>query len=195
VSAERLVEEAAEHQGIVYIRTTRSGTPVIYGAEETFPIGGSKILRKSENDLATVVAAGITVHEALSAYETLKKENICIRVIDLYSVKPLDEKTLADAAQNTRFLVTAEDHYPAGGLGEAVKSVLSGLPTPVYCLAVTKKPKSGKPAELLDYEGISSNAIVKQVKAALENLSKREYRGGRERANSAEGFKPAAPPA
>lgn len=167
VSAERLVEEAAGHRGIVYIRTTRGGTPVIYDAEEAFPIGGSKSLRKSEKDLATVVAAGITLHEALKAHEVLEKEAIPIRVIDLYSVKPPDEKTLVQAADETRFVITVEDHYPAGGLGEAVRSVLFGLPTPVYSLAVTKKPKSGKPQELLDYEGISSRAIVEAVKEKL----------------------------
>jgi len=167
VSTERLLEEAAKHRGIVYIRTTRGGTPVIYDAEEVFPIGGSKTLQRSEKDVAAVVAAGITLHEALKAYETLKKEGIPIRVIDLYTVKPPDGKTLVGAAKDTRFLVTVEDHYPAGGLGEAVKNVLSGLPTPVYSLCVTKKPKSGKPAELLDYEGISSKAICEMIRAKL----------------------------
>ncbi|MEJ2726279.1 MAG: transketolase, partial [Deltaproteobacteria bacterium] len=167
VSAERMVEEAARHNGIVYIRTTRGGTPVIYDTEELFPIGGSKTLQKSEEDVATVVAAGVTLHEALKAYEMLKKEGILIRIIDLYSVKPPDEKTLREAAQSTRFLITVEDHYPEGGIGEAVKSVLSGSPTPVYCLAVHKKPKSGKPSELLDYEGISDKAICDTVKSNL----------------------------
>ena len=167
VSAEKLVEEAAKHQGIVYIRTTRGGTPVIYDAEETFPIGGSKTQRKSAKDQATVVAAGVTLHEALRAYETLKEEGIPIRVIDLYSIKPLDEKTLQEAAGDTRFIVTAEDHYAAGGLGEAVKGVLSGSSTPVYALSVHKKPKSGKPDELLDYEGISWAAIVRTIKQKL----------------------------
>jgi transketolase len=167
VSAEKLVEEAAKHRGIVYIRTTRSGTPVIYEAEEIFPIGGSKTLRKSAKDLATVVAAGVTLHEALRAYGTLKEEGIPIRVIDLYSVKPPDEKTLREAAGDTRFIVTAEDHYTAGGLGEAVKGVLSGSSTPVYALSVGKKPKSGKPDELLDYEEISWAAIVETIKQKL----------------------------
>ena len=168
VSTEGLVEAAAAHQGIVYIRTTRGGTPVIYDVAETFPIGGSKTLRRCEEDLATVVGAGITLHEALAAYEELKKEGIAIRVIDLYSVKPADEKTLVEAAKDTRFLLTVEDHYPAGGVGEVVKGVLSALPTPVYSLAVMNKPKSGKPAELLDYEGISSKAILREIKARLE---------------------------
>jgi transketolase len=167
VSAEKLVEEAAEHRGIVYIRTTRGGTPVIYGPEEVFPIGGSKTLRKSEKDLATVIGAGITLHEALAAYDLLKEQDIAIRVIDLYSVKPLDEKTLVEAAGDTRFVVTVEDHYPAGGLGEAVKSLLCTLPSPVYSLAVTKKPKSGKPSDLLDFEEISAKFIADEVKNKL----------------------------
>jgi transketolase len=168
VSSERLVEIAAEYKGIVYIRTHRGGTPVIYDNRETFSVGGSKVLRKSDKDEATLVGAGVTLHEALSACETLKKEGIAVRVIDLYSVKPLDEKTLREAAQDTRFVVTVEDHYPDGGIGDAVKSVLTGLGTPVYSLAVRKKPKSGKPAELLDYEGISSKAIVKEIKKRLK---------------------------
>jgi transketolase len=114
-----------------------------------------------------VVGAGITLHEALKAHEELKKENVPIRVIDLYSIKPLDEKTLREAARETSFIVTVEDHYPDGGLGEAVKSVLSGLSTPVYSLAVKKIPKSGKPGELLEYEGISSKAIVKRIRESL----------------------------
>jgi transketolase len=171
VSAERLVEAAAGHQGIVYIRTTRGGTPVIYDNKEAFPIGGSKTLRKSDNDSATVIGAGVTLHQALTAHEELKKEGILIRVIDLYSIKPLDEETLREAAQDTRFVVTAEDHYPAGGIGEAVKGLLSGSSTPVYSLAVTKKPKSGKPGELLDYEEISSEAIVRTITEKLERKS------------------------
>jgi transketolase len=194
VSAERLVEEAAEHQGIVYIRTTRGGTPVIYDNKEAFPIGGSKTLRRSDKDSATIVGAGVTLHEALKAYDALNKEGIEVRVIDLYSVKPLDEKTLKEAAQDTHFVLTVEDHYPGGGIGEAVKSALSGLPTPVYSLAVTKKPKSGKPAELLDYEGISSKAIVKQVKEALKTLSKQEYSGDGKRAGSPKAPRPSDPP-
>ncbi len=168
VSTEKLVEQAAKHKGIVYIRTTRGSTPVVYHQDEPFPIGGSKSLRKSETDQATVVGAGITLHQALNAHEILKKEGILVRVIDLYSIKPPDEKTLVEAARDTRFLVTVEDHYPAGGLGETVKGVLSGLPTPVYSLAVTQRPKSGKPAELLAYEGISDSAIVRTIKERLK---------------------------
>jgi transketolase len=158
------VEEAAKHYGIVFIRTTRKEAPIIYRPEEKFPIGGSKVLRKSEKDIATVIGAGITLHEALGAYEALKKEGVFIRVIDLYSIKPIDEATLREAASATKSIITVEDHYPEGGLGEAVKSALVIYPVPVYSLAVRKKPKSGKPEELLDYEEISQRAIVKKIK-------------------------------
>jgi len=167
VSADRLVEEAAGHKGIVYIRTSRGGAPVLYDNKESFPIGGSKTLRTSDKDKATLVGAGVTLHEALAAYEELKEEGIAVRVVDLYSVKPMDGETLEKAALDTGFLVTVEDHYPEGGIGEAVKSMLSGSSTPVYSLAVHKKPKSGKPSELLNYEGISRNAIVGMVKEKL----------------------------
>jgi transketolase len=168
VSTEKLVEAMAEYQGIAYLRTTRMGTPVIYGKDEEFVIGGSKVLRQSPGDLATVVAAGVTVFEALKAYDELKKAGIAIRVIDLYSVKPVDEKTLREAARATKFLVTVEDHFPEGGLAEAVQSALAANPAPVYSLAVRRKPKSGKPAELMDYEEISQNGIVSLIKRVQE---------------------------
>lgn len=163
VSTERVVEEAANHRGIVYIRTTRNGTPVIYGKDEQFPIGGSKVLRKSNEDFATVVAAGVTVFEALAAYEELKKESILIRVIDLFSIKPVDEETLREAAAATKIIVTVEDHFAEGGTGEAVMSALSTAGTSIHSLAVRKKPKSGKPGELLGYEEISRDAIVRKI--------------------------------
>ncbi|MFA5109932.1 MAG: transketolase [Desulfobaccales bacterium] len=164
VSTERLVEEALKHHGTAYIRTSRGATPIIYGLEEKFPIGGCKVLRESAQDVATVIAAGVTLFEALAAYDELKKEGIQIRVIDLYSVKPVDAATLMDAARATKALITVEDHYPEGGLGEAVRSALAPHPVSIYSLAVTKKPKSGKPAELLDFEEISRKAVVKLVK-------------------------------
>jgi transketolase len=164
VSTEKLVEEAARHDGMVYIRTTRKETPILYSSEEKFPVGGSKTLRKSERDRVTVVAAGITLPEALAAYEDLAGERILIRVIDLYSIKPIDEETLREAARATRAVVTVEDHYTEGGLGEAVRSAMAGLPVPVHSLAVRKKPRSGKPQELLDDEDISRKAIVQKVK-------------------------------
>lgn len=164
VSTDHLVEAAARHKGIVYIRTTRSSTPIIYNSDEQFEIGGSKTLWKSEGDVVTVVAAGITLHEALKAYEELRKENISIRVIDLYSIKPLDLETLQRAARETGRILTVEDHYAAGGIGEAVKDALSLSGVPVWSLAVRRIPKSGEPQELLDYEGISSRGIVSKVK-------------------------------
>jgi transketolase len=167
VSTERLVEAAVVHRGLVYLRTLRNSTPVIYSPNDEFKIGGSKILRSSAQDVATVVAAGITVHEALAAYEELQKENIAIRVVDLYSLKPLDEQTLQDCARATRFLLTVEDHHPEGGLGEAVRGVFTTLVVPIHSLAVRQKPKSGKPAELFDYEAISRSAIAQRVRALL----------------------------
>jgi transketolase len=181
VSTMKLVEKAAAHYGNVYLRTTRMDTPVIYSFDEDFPVGGSKVIRQSKNDVATVVAAGITVHEALKAYEKLKKENIYIRVIDLYSIKPVDEITINIAAAETGYLITAEDHYPEGGLGEAVASAIgantagmntnsahaAGARCMLKILAVRKLPLSGKPDELLDYEEISCGSIIKEVKKTI----------------------------
>ncbi len=163
IAAERLVEAACRHRGIVYLRTTRKDTPIHYKADEQFSIGGSKVLRSSPQDAATVVAAGITVHEALAAYEELKASGKMIRVIDLYSIKPLDVETLKRAAQETKAIITVEDHFAEGGLGEAVASALADTGARVHILAVRKMPKSGKPDELLDYEGISRNGIIKAV--------------------------------
>jgi transketolase len=170
VSTEKLVEAMAEHPGICYLRTTRMGTPVIYDPRDEFPIGGCKVLRQSAADLATVIAAGVTVFEALAAYEALQQEGISIRVIDLYSVKPVDEDTLQEAARATRFLVTVEDHYAEGGLGDAVREGLATRPAPVYSLAVRNKPRSGKPQELLDFEDISRNGIMNLVKKVKQGL-------------------------
>jgi len=163
VSTEKLLERAAEHYGNVYIRTTRMDTPVIYNSTEDFKIGGSKVLKESRNDVATICAGGITLHEALKAYEELKKENILIRVIDIYSIKPIDEKVIIKAQEETGLIITVEDHYQGGGLGEAVKSA-SSEKSPVHILAVRKIPRSGKPYELLDFEEISSKAIINKVK-------------------------------
>jgi transketolase len=169
VSTEKLVEEAAKHVGIVYIRTTREATPVLYDSNEEFPIGGSKVLKQDPKDVATVVTAGITVFETLEAYEVLRSEGIFIRVIDLYCIKPTDEKTLRQAAQQTRFVLTVEDHYPEGGLGDAVRTALADTPVPIYSLAVRKKPRSGKPEELLDFEEISRRAIVEKIKTLVRS--------------------------
>ena len=168
VSTEKLVMAAAKYKGLVYIRTTRQDTPILYKNKEDFKIGGSKVLRKSENDSVAVIGAGITLYEALSAYEELKAKGINIRVIDLFSIKPLDEKTLLETAKQTKAIITVEDHYAEGGLSEAVKSALAEQTTPVYSLSVNKMPKSGKMTELLDYEEISKDAIVKKVMEVLK---------------------------
>jgi transketolase len=163
ISTERAVEEAASHRGMVYIRTTRSDTPILYGSNERFPIGGCKILRQSKDDFISLIAAGITLHEALAAYEELKNRNIPVRVIDLYCIQPMDAETVRKAALETNGVITIEDHFAQGGLGEAVMSALAPLAVPVHSLAVRKMPRSGKPMELLEYEGISRNAIVRKV--------------------------------
>lgn len=167
VSTEKLVEEAAWHKGIVYLRTTRKETPILYSTNEEFPVGGSKVLRKTDNDRITLVSAGITLHEALGAWEEMKNEGVFVRVIDLYSIKPVDKTTLEEAARDTKAIITVEDHFAEGGIGEAVKSAFDTIPVPIHSLAVRKMPKSGKPAELLDYEGISKNAIIKKIKEML----------------------------
>ena len=167
VSTEKLTEQAALHDGVVYLRTTRMDTPILYKNSDEFKIGGCKVLRQSDKDVITVVAAGVTVHEALAAYEELKKEKIMIRIIDLYSIKPLDRFTLRNAAAQNNFIITVEDHYAEGGIGEAIQSALAGLPVCVQILAVRKMPRSGTPAELLDYEEISKKGIIKKVKEVL----------------------------
>ncbi len=165
VSAERLVTEAAAHQGIVYLRISRPTTPILYDANETFPIGKSKILRRSDADKVTVIAAGVTVHETLKAHEILSREGVAIRVLDLYSIKPVDKEALQSAASETNnILITVEDHYPEGGLGDAVLDAVASDGVCVHKLAVTGIPRSGKPEELLERHGISANAIVQKVK-------------------------------
>ncbi|MEM3041182.1 MAG: transketolase [Nitrososphaerota archaeon] len=163
VSSEKLTCLMANYTGISYIRTTRPKTPVIYGNDEEFHLGGSKVLRQSGKDKVAIVAAGITVHEALKAYEKLRGEGIDAQVIDCYSVKPLDEATLRRAYEETKHIVTVEDHYAEGGLGEAVASL--GLKP--HILAVRKMPHSGKPEELMREQGIDSEGIVSKVKEIL----------------------------
>jgi len=164
VATERLTEEAARRPGICYIRTSRPKTPVLYSAEEKFPVPGLKVLRGSASDQVTVIAAGITLFEALKAYDQLKERGIAIRVIDLYCVKPLDASLMAEHLRATGGrLITVEDHYHGGGLGEAVIAALaesSVALTAVRCLAVDRVPHSGKPDELIDAFGISARHIV-----------------------------------
>ncbi len=167
VSTEKVVEEAAKHKGLVYIRTTRMETPTIYKRNEEFPIGGAKVLRQSDRDTVAVIAAGITVHEALAAYEFLKGEGVLVRVIDLYSIKPADKDTLRKAANVAQAFVTVEDHFSEGGIGETVRSLMADIDVPIHSLCVRKMPKSGRPGELLDYEEISRDAIIKKIKELI----------------------------
>lgn len=165
VSAERLVALAAYHPGPAYIRTSRPKTPVIYGNDEPFAIGGLKVLRESASDVATIVGAGVTVFEALKAYDTLKAGGTAVRVIDLYSVAPVDAAALVKAARETGgHLVTVEDHYSAGGIGDAVAEAVADAGFTVHRLAVREIPRSGKPEELLDRYGISAPHIVEAVR-------------------------------
>jgi len=159
VSGERLVETAARTPGIVYIRTSRPKTKVLYDNGEAFPVGGSKTLRSSPKDRVTIVAAGVTVAEALKAHEALGKDGIAARVIDLYSVKPVDEATLRKAAEETRGIVTVEDHSAGGGIGDAVATAVGGRAR-VEILGVRDIPRSGKPEELMKAYGISAEAII-----------------------------------
>jgi transketolase len=167
----QLVRLMVDLKGISFLRTTREKTPVIYAASETFPVGGSKRVKHSDRDQVTVVAAGITVHESLKAYEQLKGEGIAIRVIDAYSVKPIDQETLRRAAKDTGGkLVVVEDHWFEGGLGDAVLDAFTGVgvqPPTVVKLAVRDMPGSGTPAELLNAAGIDAAHIVRAVKSLL----------------------------
>jgi transketolase len=166
VSTEKLVEQMARHKGIAFLRTSRPKAAIIYKNEEQFPIGGAKILRQGNGDKVTVVAAGVTLTEALKAADALKAEGIGITVIDAYSVKPLAKDVIKAAAQKTNNLVlTVEDHYPEGGIGDAVAGELSAEGVKVHKLAVFELPRSGKPQELLAKYGIDSDAIVRKVKS------------------------------
>ena len=166
-STERLVMEMAQRPGMAYMRTSRPKTPVIYGPDERFPIGGCKVVRQSDNDVATVIGAGVTVVEALEAYDQLMADGIAIRVIDAYSVQPIDAPTMIEAAKATGgAVITVEDHYPAGGIGDAVSEALAPAGFVVRRLAVREVPRSGKPDELLDRYGISARHIVDAVRAA-----------------------------
>ena len=164
VSTEWLTQAAMQVPGIAYLRTTRSKTPVIYVEKETFPVGGSKTLRASDRDKVAIVAAGITVHEALAAHDNLAKRGVRTRVIDAYSIKPLDQATLAKAAREAHVLVVVEDHAIDGGLGDAVAAAV-GATAPVYRMGICKLPRSGKKDELLDHYGISRRAIEEKVLA------------------------------
>jgi transketolase len=171
VSAERMVELAARQSGICYIRTTRPKTAVLYSNDETFPVPGFKVPRRSENDRVAVIAAGITLHESLKAADALKKEGVDVRVIDLYCVKPIDGAALgAEVRAAGGRLVTVEDHYPEGGLGEAALTALAVAGVPLAGarhLAVTRLPHSGKEDELVEAFGISARHIAEAIRGLL----------------------------
>jgi len=173
VSTEHLVAAIADRKGISYIRTSRPKTPVIYGSDEVFEIGGSKVVRRSDNDKLTIVAAGITLHESLKAYDTLLGEGTNVRVVDAYSVKPIDQKTLLEAARETGGkLIVVEDHFWEGGLGDAVLNAV-GSQAEVHKLAVRGVPRSGTPDELLDAFGISATQIAQKVRSITSGASNR----------------------
>ena len=173
--AVKLIEQMVDLKGIVYLRTTRMKTPVIYSADETFPIGGSKVVRSSDGDEVTIVGAGVTLHEALKAYESLKQEDITARIIDLYSVKPIDVETISQAAKDTEGkIVVVEDHWAEGGIGAAVKDALTDKDS-IYKgaiqltkLAVTQMPSSGAPEEMLRAAKIDAEAIAEAVRSLVK---------------------------
>ena len=168
VCAYKLVEAAAAHRGMVYIRAGRPKSPVLYGPEETFKIGGCKVLRQSASDQLTIVAAGVTLFEALKAHDQLKSAGIPVRIVDLYSVAPLDRLTLLESARATKNrMLTVEDHYEHGGLGDAVLGAVGSEGVRVQKMAVREIPHSGKPDELVDHFGLSARAIVDTVKKLL----------------------------
>ncbi|MFI6599863.1 transketolase [Nonomuraea sp. NPDC050536] len=165
--AAALTTAMADVPGVSYLRTTRGNTPVIYEPGEEFPVGGSRVLRRSEKDRATIVAAGVTVHEALAAADELADEGVPVGVIDLYSVKPVDASTLIEAATTSGNLITVEDHWPEGGLGDAVLDAVEEFGPRVVKLAVRQLPGSAGPAEQLADAGIDRNAIVAAVRRLL----------------------------
>ncbi|MET9061584.1 transketolase [Streptomyces antibioticus] len=167
----RLVAAMAGLDGVRYLRTSRGAGPVLYGPDEEFPIGGSKVLRSSDADRLTVVAAGITVHEALRAADALAAEGIAVRVVDLYSVKPVDRAVLRRAAEETGALLTVEDHHEEGGLGDAVLDAFTdGRPVPrLVRLAVRTMPGSASPQEQLHAAGIDAESIAVSARLLVEN--------------------------
>jgi len=166
-STEGCVESMARHKGMAYLRTTRPATPIIYSKDEKFPVGGSKVLRKDRRDVATVIAAGITVHEALKAYEDLRKEGLFVRIIDAYSIEPLDRENIAREVKEARKrVVVVEDHYYNGGLGDAVSNALGGKAEIIH-LAVKELPRSGKPEELMNKYGIDAENIQKAIRKLI----------------------------
>jgi len=170
VSTHHLVGHMLQYdEGISYLRTTRMKTPIIYDNNDVFPLGEARTLRANEEDVACVVAAGITVFEALKAYEQLQQEGIMIRVVDCYCIKPFPEQRVIDAAHHaSKRVMTVEDHYPEGGLGEATAHALADTDIALRVLAVDKMPRSGTPQELLSYVGIDAETIIARVKEMVQ---------------------------
>ena len=166
-ATERLLLTALKAQGIVYLRLGRNATPPLSTRRLTYMVGGSNTLLTSQHDHVALIGCGVTVHEALLAAAELKKSGINARVIDLYSIKPIDTKTLAKAARETRHLIVAEDHVPEGGVAEAVRSALGHDAGMVISLAVRSRPKSGSPKQLLAYEKIDAAALIHATKRCL----------------------------
>jgi len=167
--AVQLLDAMRQHRGISYLRTTREATPVLYAAGETFEIGGSRTIRSSADDDVTLIGAGITLRECLAAADDLAGRGVTARVIDLYSVKPVDAEAILGAAGETKALITVEDHWAEGGIGETVAGVLAeaAAGTPLVRLAVSGRPGSGPPAALLAAAGIDAAHIVAAVEQAL----------------------------
>lgn len=166
-STRSITRELNKHKGISYLRIIRESVPVLYDESEDFPAGGSKTLMDSDDDKVAIVASGINVHEAILATQILFKEGVKVRVIDMYSIKPLDKSTLLSISSTMGKIVVVEDHVEEGGLGEAIKSILSGSNSDIRHLCVRKIPHSGSPEELLEYEEINASAIVRTVKEML----------------------------
>ena len=169
-SAAYLVQEMADRSGIVYMRTTRGAYPVLYGPDETFPVGGAKVVRSSPDDQVTLAGAGVTLHNCLAAADQLGRDGIHARVLDLYSIKPIDTETLIEAAAATGDrLVVVEDHYPAGGIGGAVLEAFNdaGHPVQIAHLAVRGLPGSGTPQELMEAAGISASHVAQAAREIL----------------------------
>ncbi len=169
-SAASLVQEMANSPGIVYMRTTRGAYPVLYSPDEAFPIGGAKVIRSGSDDQVTLIGAGVTLHNCLAAADQLNGDGIGVRVVDLYSIKPIDTATLVAAAEATQNrLVVVEDHYPQGGIGSVVLEAFNDANHPVRIvhLAVSGLPGSGTPEQLMDSAGISARHVIEAAKTLL----------------------------
>lgn len=170
VSTLKLTEQAYLYEGLSYLRITRADVPILYANDETFLVGGSKTLYDSEVDEFTLIGAGITVYECIKAYDILKSKGVRVRVIDLYSISPLDTATLHLSARETKGLIIVEDHHLAGGISEAVRSELEDVLIPIRSLSVHEIPRSGSPEELLQFEQINVDSIVQQVENLRQSI-------------------------